>query len=105
MILTASQLADLVNYALGLPVKLGQRTILEPAIHPCVVSTWNWKQRVKCELWCEEVLRLEGLIAGEKKPERRPRCAPPGLRKIALQPVLRVEQMSQQKRELRRVAG
>jgi hypothetical protein len=114
MNLTAAQLADLVNYTLGLPVKLGDRRILEPAMDPCLLSGWSMteKARHRAELWCLHVLlelgvfpreRLERLGLGKRR--RRPRTAPEQLSLFAAKPVKRVEQLLQQRREWKRVAG
>ena len=60
------QLADLLNYALGLPLRMGTRTIVKPAFDPFIPATWGMKARGKTERWLEAVL---GIAARDSKPK------------------------------------
>ena len=56
--LTAEQLADLVNYVLGLPVRcVATNKILKDRIPLFVVRTWEaWHEGFHVQRWCEGVL-------------------------------------------------
>lgn len=70
-LLKARELCDLVNYVLGLPERIGSRTIVRAAIHPCVVSGWQIKPtRRQVESWCDRQLVDAGIIP-PKYPSRR----------------------------------
>lgn len=76
--LKRSQLTDLVNYALELPVRLGYRgAIVHPAIDRCVVESWPRKRRDQVQIWSELQLRKDGIF-GPIPPRgvgRRPGCS------------------------------
>ncbi len=59
--LTHTQLCDLLNYVLGLPQVIGQKTVFRPAIHPSVVKSWIVKAQYQAEVWCDVRLREAGL--------------------------------------------
>lgn len=70
--LTPTQLCDLLNYVLGLPQMLGTRTVIRPALHPCVVGTWHTKQvRKRAEAWCDARLAEAG-ISGAQPARKLP---------------------------------
>ena len=71
--LTPAQLCDLLNYALELPRKIGigNRTVRNPAINPCVASTWLLKRRVRVEAWCEACLREANVLPAQRRPAGR----------------------------------
>jgi hypothetical protein len=57
-VLSPRELCDVLNYVLGLPEKLGKRTVIRPAISPCVVASWPVKMtRVQVESWRDARLR------------------------------------------------
>ncbi len=61
--LTASQLTDLVNYTLGLPIRLGNRgRVVHAAIDRCVVGSWPRKRMRQVQIWCELQLRKDGIF-------------------------------------------
>lgn len=70
MNLNAAQLADLLNYTLGLPRRFGSR-ILETGISPCVVSTWKADEKEQLAAWCEEVLHVRQYLGyNRRRPPR-----------------------------------
>ena len=75
--LTHLQLCDLANFALELPQKIGQRTVLRPRMEPWVTYSWNGDIRFHVETWLDARLRDVGL--GPRVPEGRgPGGAPSG---------------------------
>jgi hypothetical protein len=76
--LTTSQLTDLVNYTLELPVRLGYRgCVVHPAVDCCVVRSWPRKRMDQVQVWCELQLRKDGIF-GPIPPTavgRRPGCS------------------------------
>jgi hypothetical protein len=76
--LSSRELCDVLNYVLGLPEKLGKRTILRPVISPCVVTSWPTKTtRSPVEGWCDARLRECGLGPRMVNPSRSgPRTGP-----------------------------
>jgi hypothetical protein len=76
-ILTPSQLADLLNYVLGLPQRFGRNT-RQGAIDRFIPVTWGAKTCGKVEFWAERELRKAGVLPElpmSKYPGRP--CFPP----------------------------
>lgn len=64
--LKPSELADLVNYTLQLPVRSLSKTILEPAIDGFIPATWGIKARGRIERWLDEELGKAGILAAAR---------------------------------------
>lgn len=63
-ILTPKQIADLVNYVLGLPIRRNGHHgwIRREAISACVFQSWEWRERRKVVNWAESQLRHDGIL-------------------------------------------
>lgn len=70
--MSAHQLADVLNYLLGLPRRSKNKCVVQVAILPFVVMTWEPKRhRPSVEQWCDGQLAALGLVPGP--PLRRGR--------------------------------
>ncbi len=66
--LNSRELCDLLNFVLGLPERIGKRTVLRSALSPCLVTGWRIKRRFRVEVWCDAQLMNAGVIP--KVPRR-----------------------------------
>jgi hypothetical protein len=65
--LNSRELCDLLNFVLGLPERIGSRTIVRSAISPCVVTGWQIKPtRRRVESWCDAQLDRAGIVARDR---------------------------------------
>jgi hypothetical protein len=69
--LSPLQLCDLLNYVLGVPVKLSSHVIY-PAISSLVIISWSGQLRDEAERWCEWVLDRELVIQARRHPREVP---------------------------------
>lgn len=79
-LLSPRELCDLLNYVLGLPERIGKKTILRPAIYSCVVESWPVRPtRTHAERWCDACLKECGLgpIAPPYRVGRKPHALIP----------------------------
>ena len=71
--LEPQELCDLTNYVLGYSVadRFSRR------IEVFVVKTWQVERGRRVQHWCEEVLRLQGVLERKVRPVRRISLVPP----------------------------
>lgn len=71
--LTPSELCQLLNYIIGLPVKRLRSggLVRREGLHPVVVSCWTAKRRIRIVVWAESILVDEGVLPRESPKGRR----------------------------------
>ncbi len=64
--LSPHQLADILNFLLGLPVKKGVNggLVRRDGLHPCLTFSWGMKVRARAEHWAETALRTPDAYDG-----------------------------------------
>ena len=76
--LSPSQLCQVLNYILGLPVKHRPNGgfVRRERLHPCVAFSWGRKRCLKVELWAEDQMMREGMLPREAETRGRGRAMP-----------------------------